>query len=84
MFLSYLLGTGLLQRHSEAAGVFLVVGDELSKRGERDLIRDEVRTNSGALDPEVVHFSLTASCRTERKVTVIKCEAETNTAVISL
>lgn len=80
---SYLLGTGLLQWHPQAAGVFLVVGDEFAECGEGDLVWDEVRANGGALDPEVVHFPLTAGCRTERRATVTKCEAEINTAVIS-
>lgn len=35
---SYLLGAGLVQRHSQAAGVFLIVGDELPQCGEGDLI----------------------------------------------
>lgn len=62
---SYLLGAWLLQQHAEAARVLLVVGDELSQRGERDLIRDEVRSDGGALDPEVEHFPLAPSCNTE-------------------
>lgn len=65
LFESYLLGAWLLQQHAEAAGVFLVVGDELSQCGERDLIRDEVRSDGGALDPEVEHFPLAPSCNTE-------------------
>lgn len=35
---SYLLGAGLLQQHPQAAGGFLVIGDQLSQRSEGDLI----------------------------------------------
>lgn len=38
LVVTYLLSAGLLQQHPEAAGVLLVVGDELSQRGEGDLI----------------------------------------------
>lgn len=62
MLMSYLLSAGLLQRHAQAARVLLVVGDELSQRREGDLIRHEVRADGRALDPEVVHLPLAASC----------------------
>lgn len=68
---SYLLGAGLLQRHPQAAGVLLVVGDQLSQRGEGDLIRHEVGPDGGALDPEVVHLPLAAGCETEGRVTAV-------------
>ena len=64
---SYLLGAGLLQQHPQAAGGFLVVGDELPQRGEGHLVRDEVRPDGGALDPEVVNFPLAPGCRREEE-----------------
>lgn len=65
MVASYLLNTGFPQDHPQTAGVPLVVGDELTQRCEGDLIRHKVRADGGALDPEVGHFPLTASCDTE-------------------
>lgn len=61
----HLLSTRLLQQHSQAAVVLLVVGDELAQCGEGDLIRHKVRPDGRALDPEVEHFPLAAGCRTQ-------------------
>lgn len=70
--MSYLLSAGLLQSHTQAARVLLVVGDELSQRCEGDLIRHKVRADGRALDPEVVHLPLAASCHTEEVVQIQK------------
>ncbi len=83
---SYLLGAGLLQQHAQAAGILLVVGDQLSQRRKGHLIWHKVCADGGALDPEVEHFSLTASWQVERRgveVTCLNTESHPNTSWIN-
>ena len=55
---SYLLCAGQAQRHPQAAGVVLVVVDQLSQCAEGQLVGHKVGPDGRPLDPEVVHLAL--------------------------